>query len=348
MRSLFDTEDSIKERDFRQPMSDKLLKEWANHHSLAVTTQETAVGDALTVGGVLSVIVNPTADSSQSLRDVQAEFRATRRQLYYIYPWEEDTSHKLLPHFQSKLGLDSRKYAAKRLLIEEIDNSLANRFMRDYHIQGSAGGVGKVSIALKDKKTLEILAVQQFSRYRFGIAKGAGSVKDSPVWEGLRLCFRPGVQIYGGASRLQSWFEKKYSPEKILSYINLSHSSGLYKAAQGFTEITDWNQLSYMWALEGEPRVVPIIDKDGKLRKNDLDTARKKPYINPTTMAGAFGSGVGQMHYSGKLGSRKQLRAHPENGELVHNDVILEAIGYKKYFTAGQAKWEKVFAAAED
>lgn len=351
MRTLFDidvaenikpSKSTEKEFSYEDFSFDKNgVKEWSEHKGLELSTEDTSSGTAYIINQKIGFIIHPQASSSQELRDLQQTFKNTGKTLYYIYPWDKD-SYKLLSHFESKLGLDSRKYAAKRLLVEEVSNDVGNAFMKKYHIQGVANGSGKISIALKEKKTGEILAVQQFSRYRFGITKGAGSISESPVWEGLRLCFKPGVQIHGGASRLQKYFEEKFKPEKIISYINASHSTGQYKASQGFTDITDWNQFSYMWVLQGEPKIVPIIDKNGETRVNDLEQAKKRPYINPTTVAGAFGGGVGGLMYGGRLGSRAQLRAHPENGELVHNDKILEAIGYKKVHTSGQYKWIKI------
>lgn len=312
-----------------------------NDDRVTVTEQKTAYGSAVVLNDKLAVLHDPhDAADSGDLRDLQAKYRSKGMNLYYTFPWESGLE-KLLNHFQSKLHLDTRAFAAKRLKLEIIDNKVGDQFMRDYHIQGSARGAGKITIALiKDD---EILAVQQFARYRFGVTRGKGSVLESPVWEGLRLCFKPGVQIHGGASRLQKFFEKHYEPERIISYVNLSHSDGSYKKSQGFEDVTDWNQLSFMWGLNGAPKDVKIIDKNGHERHPDLAKAQRLEYISPTRVAGGFGEGVGQMLYGAKLGSRRQLRAHPENGELVHNDVILEAIGYKRIYTSGQAKWTKDF-----
>lgn len=344
MKTLFDSEPKLIPTQ-HAITSIKALLAWAEEEDIPAVTEETEVGEGVLIGEKLLIVPNPLAASSQQLRDIQQEGKSTRGvATYYVYPWEKDT-HKLLSHFKSKLGMDSRKYAAKRLLCEEITNKEGDAFMQAYHIQGLARGVDKVSIALRVKDTKEIVAVQQFAKYRFGIRKGEGSIKDSTVWEGLRLCFLPGVQIYGGASRLQKYFEKHYTPTKVISYVSASHSLGEYKASQGFTDITDWNQLSYMWVLEGEPKVVPIKDKNGEVRVNDLEACRKNKYLNPTKMAGAFGKGIGQTVYGGKLGSRKQLREHPENGELVHNDAIMEKIGWSKHWTAGQYKWVKEYGS---
>lgn len=321
--------------------TEKLIKKWANELELDHKIKKHSVGSIHIINETLAIGLHPKAKNSQELRDLQEQYSKKNIELYYIYPWDTNRE-KFLTHFQSKLGLDSRKYSARRLKLEVIANDAGNKFMRDYHIQSSANGVGKISIALLDKKTDEVLAVQQFARYRFGVKKGKGSIQTSPVWEGLRLCFKPDVQIYGGASRLQKYFEKEYKPEKIISYVDLSHSSpGSYKTSQGFQNITNWNQESYKWALTSGPHNVKIIDKDGNERYPNIKEINKHKFLNPSRVAGAFGKGVGQLFYDGKLGSRKELRAQSENGELVFNDPILEALGYTRWWTSGQAKWVK-------
>lgn len=327
---------------FRSQGEDLLLN-WAGSRGISVEESEISFGRLLTFAGKIAVVLDPRAESSKELREAQATARANGISLYFLYPWDGDL-RKLLSHFESKLGLDSRSFAAKRLAIGTVDNKLADRFMDQFHIQGSARGTGKISIALADATTGELLAIQQFARYRFSGARGAGSVKSSPTWEGLRLAFRPGVQIHGGTTRLQKFFEDHWRPEAIVSYVSASHSTGEYKRAQGFELVESKKPRdSYYWILDGEPKSIEIIDRNGLKRLPDLDICRVTPWLNPARIAGAFGKGVGETFYGGRLGSRAELRAHAENGGLVHNDVILEALGYERRWTPGQYRWEKRF-----
>lgn len=319
------------------------LSELSTHlreSGVTVSSSQTSFGSADVFNAKIAILQDPDADSSQELRDEQTQFKAKGIDLFYVYAWDGDLT-RLRTHLESKLGLDTRVYSARRLTLKVVENKLADQFLRANHIQGSTRGVGKVSLGLLNND--ELLGVQQFSRYRFSNLRGKGSVTNSPVWEGLRLCFKPGVQIHGGASRLQKFFESHYDPQKIISYVNLSHSTGDYKNSQGFKNITAKKQSSYMWTLENRPHNITITDKNGIERTPDLTKVAQTPYISPTKIAGAFGKGVGQTFFGGKLGSRQQLRAHPANGELVHNDAILEAIGYRKKYMSGQAKWEKDF-----
>lgn len=335
-------------------LTDSVIRDWCGKNDVALTVSK--LSDLVTVTQVPGDIpvhvldeqialidgALTNAPSSKTLRQLQKDFRSANLSLYLVYPWETEST-RLLSHFNSKLGNDSRKFSARRLEVRSLDNKVANEFLKKHHIQGVASGASKVSYGLFTKDTDELLAVQQYSKYRFAGRKGANIQNDSKIWEGLRLCFLPGVQIYGGASRLQNQFERDHEPSKIISYVNRSHSDGDYKNHQGFRDVSDDDIESFMWVLSTSPRKVVIKDKDGVLRVNDPALSLARPFINPSSMAGSFGRGVGQTFYGGKLGSRKQLREHSANGSLVHNDAILEAIGYRKMHTAGQYKWVKEF-----
>lgn len=286
-----------------------------------------------------NVIVNYGADaaSSAEIQERKRELIEQSVELYYIYPWELASLDKMFSHFNSRLELDERKFAAKRLLLEKIPQKEADLFMRENHIQGSAGGSQKVSYGLRHKVTGELLAAQQYCKSRWMLKKVE---ETAGVWEGLRLAIKRNVQIYGAATRLQKAFLSEYHPTELMSYVDFSHSLGEYKKTQGFQGGLTLQE-SYMWVLDEEPKSVMVRDKNGVERYPDLEKVRETVYLNPNKMAGAFGKGVGQTFYGGKLGSRKQLK---ENGnELFHNDLIMEAIGYHRHFTAGQLKWTKKF-----
>ncbi len=230
------------------------------------------------------VIVNYASDatSSEDLQNRKRELFEQGIELYFVYPWELKNLPRLFSHFSSRLGLDERTFAAKRLLLEKIPNKEADLFARQNHIQGSASGSQKISYGLRHKQTGELLAVQQYCKSRWMLK----SVSENPgIWEGLRLVIKNNVQIHGAATRLQKAFLSEFQPTEIMSYVDYSHSIGGYKVTQGF-ESSGTSQESYMWVLTKEPVSVTIIDKDGNPRVPDLDIARRTPYLNPNRMAG--------------------------------------------------------------
>jgi hypothetical protein len=311
------------------------LETWADALKDRFTVTKTEGKIAI---GSLEIDYSAAHSSTQEMRDAKVNKKRDENvDLYFVYPWDSPNIDSIISHFNSKLHIDPVKLSARRLAVAEVSNDKANAFAKANHIQKSASGPGKISYALTDKKTGEIMAVQQYCKSRWSLKAG-----DPGVWEGLRLVIKNGVQIHGAATRLQKAFITAQKPNKLMSYVDYSHSLGGYKATQGFTLETIKGD-SYKWMLSTDKPVdVMIIDKDGNERHPELDKVLTTPYINPNQMAGSFGKGVGQTFYEGKkLGSRAQLKA--QGNALIHNDVILEAIGYKKVHTAGQLKWTLEF-----
>jgi len=313
----------------RQIIKDKLA-DWTKN--LEEKFEVTLTEDSVKIKNIL-IDFSASGESSQAMKDRKYKLLEEGIELYYVYPWDVKNIDSMISHFNSKLGLDEIKLSARRLKVEKIDNTLANAFAKENHIQKSANGPGKISYALRDKKTGEIMAVQQYCKSRWSLKAG-----DPGVWEGLRLVIKNGVQIHGAATRLQKAFIKDENPNKLMSYVDFSHSLGNYKATQGFT-LDELKGDSYMWVLmTDDPYDLMIIDKDGEERHPDLEKVLKTPYLNPNTVAGPFGKGCGVLLYGGrKLGSRKILK---EKGNVeYHNDMFLEKIGYQRVYTAGQLRW---------
>lgn len=308
---------------------------WADGLADRFTVEHDTENSRVQVGNII-VDYGANGTSSQAMRDEKSAKYEEGLELYYIYPWDIDSLGSLQSHFNSKLGLDTIKVSARRLEVSQITNKEGNAFAKANHIQKAANGKGKITYGLRDKETGELLAIQQYCHFRWTM-KAAGD--DAVIWEGLRLVIKNGVHIYGAATRLQNEFVREHSPTHIVSYVDYSHSIGAYKAKQGFViDDSVKPSESFRWVLMGEPKDVMIIDKHGKERHPQLDLVKRTPYLNPNRIAGAFGKGIGQTFYNGeKLGSRAVLKA--QGNQYIHNDEILEAIGYERIHTAGQLRW---------
>lgn len=306
------------------------IESWARKLNLSSRRQSSLLGTAILVDERLAILPIPQAFKVEELAQLQTAYEDEGMVLFYVYPW--DHLPALLAHWEAKLSLPRRKFAAKRLSLREVPTAEADAFVAAHHYQGRASGRDKISLGLYGGE--ELLAVQQYSRYRFSTK----AIDDATAWEGLRLCFKPGVQIYGAATRLQRYFERVYRPDSIVSYVDPAHSTGDFKSHQGFRAIQGGSE-SFRWVLQGEPNDVTILDKNGVERKADLAAVAAMPYLNPNRVKGAFGRGVGALFFGGKLGSKKELEAQAANGALTHNDAILEALGYRRYITLPQMKW---------
>ncbi len=117
----------------------------------------------------------------------------------------------------TKLGVLKNRVYARKCNIKEIDHKKFNEFLTKYHLQGET----KTKYRLGLYYSGELLAVMGFNPYR-----------DYYILN--RFCLKSGVSVVGGAGKLLSYFEKKISPLKIVSYADLKHSLGNLYEKLGF------------------------------------------------------------------------------------------------------------------
>lgn len=120
------------------------------------------------------------------------------------------------------IGLNDKKFFARKCSIEEISSPEAVCFMDKNHIQGGINS--SINIGLKAKDNL--VAVMSFSKERFG---------KKYEYELTRFCTDRGTSVIGGASRLLKYFERKYNPKSLVSYADRRWSNGNMYKKLGFT-----------------------------------------------------------------------------------------------------------------
>jgi hypothetical protein len=110
---------------------------------------------------------------------------------------------------KNKLGEISERVYARDLVIAEIDSKGAREFLEENHRQGEVGATVNVALLGKGNK---IFSLMTFGRSRFS---------DNYEWELLRFCSKLQTVVVGAASKLFSYFIKKYTPKSIVSYCDL-------------------------------------------------------------------------------------------------------------------------------
>ena len=103
---------------------------------------------------------------------------------------------------------------ARKCDIAEIEEKVAVDFCNANHIQGSVRG-NKVCLGLLYEGNLVQVMTLGKPRYTHKYE-----------WELLRLCTSTQFKVVGGASKLFSYFIKKYSPQSVLSYCDAAKFSG--------------------------------------------------------------------------------------------------------------------------
>lgn len=150
---------------------------------------------------------------------------------------------------------------ARKCEIKEISPKEEKEFMEENHIQGYVPS--KVKIGLFFEKNL--VSVMTFGSNR----KSLGNKSKEGEYELLRFSNKLGISVLGGASKIYSYFIKKYSPLKVISYQDNSWNTGdLYKNL-GFTQI-EKAKPNYFWC-KGNIRFHRFNFRKDKLVKEGFD-----------------------------------------------------------------------------
>lgn len=132
------------------------------------------------------------------------------------YEWNDERQRPILKNIiASSLGVTKRVYARK-LVLEERPSSSMKQFFDTNNIQGFRGG--KTAICLVDKNTEEV--------YMSYIVGHPYFSKGKYQWEVIRGATKLGYTVVGGASKIWSYFIKKYNPDNCVYYIDYNYFNG--------------------------------------------------------------------------------------------------------------------------
>lgn len=126
---------------------------------------------------------------------------------------------------KSNLNLIKRKIHGRKCEIREISTEVKNKFLNKYHLQGEDRSLIKLGLFYKNR----LVSVMTFGHLRLALGNKTSN-KNNNHWELIRFAGLFNFIVNGAGSKLLTYFEKKYLPEKIISYADLRWSEGnLYK-----------------------------------------------------------------------------------------------------------------------
>lgn len=126
----------------------------------------------------------------------------------------------------SKLGIYTRKIYGRNTTIGIVDNLTLELFLEQNHIQGWCSSSVNLGLYCGN----ELVSVMTFGKSRFN---------SNYQYELLRFCTLLHVTVVGGASKLFNFFTRKYTPNSVISYCNLSWNTGNVYESIGFEYIND-------------------------------------------------------------------------------------------------------------
>ena len=155
--------------------------------------------------------------------------------LYHIFEYEwTDVSKReiIISQINSLLG-NSTKVFARKCIIKEVDTESSRIFLDKNHLQGRDNSSIKLGLYYKD----ELVSLMTFGKPRFN---------SKYEYELIRFCNKKGFTVVGGASKLFKYFIKVYRPKSIISYSNISKTTGNMYKILGFTQ-KSISKPNYVW-----------------------------------------------------------------------------------------------------
>lgn len=179
-------------------------------------------------------------------KEYSAYAKSRNHQLICIY-YDQILSH---PHIiEARLLSLCRKNKTihgRLCKTEPINKSVADNFLKQNHILGSAQSGFKLGLFYKET----LVAVACFSKGR----KMNRLPAEKRSYELVRFATMPAITVVGGLSKLLKFFEEKHHPGDIMTYIDKDFSNGNSFKRLGFIEDSQTAAQQFVLDLETDKR----------------------------------------------------------------------------------------------
>lgn len=135
-----------------------------------------------------------------------------KQNIHLIHIFEDEWVNNLevvKSKLRNILSLSEKSIYARNCEVREITTKIKTKFLIKNHIQRADKSSIKLGIFYKN----ELMGVMTFGRRRLALGK---KITENKEFELIR--FATSTSVVGGASKLFSYFVKKYHPLKIVSY----------------------------------------------------------------------------------------------------------------------------------
>lgn len=157
-----------------------------------------------------------------------------------LHIWEDDWKHKkniIKSILLNRLELISDRIYSRKCIIGLVSSSESRDFLDKNHIQGFSSSQLKIGL-FYDKKLVSLMTFG--FRYTNGVKE----------YELIRFCNLINTSVIGSASKLFSFFIKKYDVSRVVSYSDISMFSGRLYDSLNF-EKSSKSSPNYFWVVDG-------------------------------------------------------------------------------------------------
>jgi len=142
----------------------------------------------------------------------------------FEYEWNNKGLQEKLKQYLKNIICNDKYiiYARETSVNDIINKDSVLEFLNTNHLQGYFYSDINIGLTYKDN----LIALMTFGKPRFN---------NYYQYELIRMAFKNGVNIVGGSEKLFAYFIKKYNPDSIISYCNISKFTGNVYNKLGFT-----------------------------------------------------------------------------------------------------------------
>lgn len=152
----------------------------------------------------------------------------------------ENKSNIVKSRLMNLLSITDQRIFARKCTISEISSKVANKFLKDNHIQGS----GRSNIRYGLFFNSELVSIMTFSESNIS--------RKSNMWEINRFCNKLNMGVVGGASKLFNAFISNNTTDIVISFADKRWSSdNAFYTNLGFT-ISKHTQPSYWYIAHND------------------------------------------------------------------------------------------------
>lgn len=169
------------------------------------------------------------SDKFRNKKDILEKFNLCQEKGIFLITIYEDEWNNKKEICKSRISGFLRKndrIFARKCEIKEISYKESSLFLDNNHLQGNC--ISKYNLGLFYNN--QLISVMTFGNLR----KNLGNKSQNGAYEMLRFCNKIGINVIGGASKLLSYFIKKYNPKEIISYADRRWSKGNLYTKLGF------------------------------------------------------------------------------------------------------------------
>jgi len=184
--------------------------------------------------------------------------------LFHVFGYE--WTHKrdiVISMLRNLIGNNLNKVYARNCEIRTVPGKDSFEFLQTNHRQG--GVHSKVRLGLYHND--ELVSLMTFGKLRNTL--GLGNEDFSDCWELVRFCNKLNTSVVGGASKLFTYFIKRYSPVRIRSFSDRAHTRGALYKTLGFDKLSTSNE-NYVWVDTRDDKAYNRVNAQKHNLKNFL------------------------------------------------------------------------------